>query len=65
VKREGHQHQLLYESYHHQLEWLKHCHLLWFVEGGTVKSLCVVLRIIIVCGFCVDVQCATESRNGE
>jgi hypothetical protein len=30
-----------------------------------VKSLCVVLRIIIVCGFCVDVQCATEGRNGD
>ncbi len=30
-----------------------------------MKSLCVVLRIIIVCGFCVDVQCATEGRNGE
>jgi len=30
-----------------------------------VKGLCVVLRIIIVCGFCVDVQCATEGRNGE
>ncbi len=25
----------------------------------------VVLRIIIVCGFCVDVQCSTEGRNGE
>ncbi len=23
------------------------------------------LRIIIVCGFCVDVQCATEGRNGD
>jgi len=30
-----------------------------------VKSLCVVLRIINVCVFCVDVQCATEVRNGE
>ncbi len=30
-----------------------------------MKSLCVVLGIIIVCGFCVDVQCATEGRNGE
>jgi hypothetical protein len=53
------------KSYHHQLEWLKHFHLLLFVEGGTVKSLCVVFRIIIECGFCVDVQCATEGRYGE
>ncbi len=30
-----------------------------------MKSLCLVLRIIIVCGFCVDVQCATEGRNSE
>jgi hypothetical protein len=30
-----------------------------------VKSLCIVLRIITVCGFCVDVQCATEGRNVE
>ncbi len=30
-----------------------------------MKSLCVVLRIIIVCGFCVDVQYATEGRNVE
>ncbi len=28
-----------------------------------MKSLCVVLGIIIVCGFCVDVQCSTDGRN--